>query len=383
MIRVFALLAVLVTACGPVTSFQAPSPVQSAPTSAPIFVRQLPGEGPPAKYGSTPAYDACSLLSVDGLGQLGLRLRPHSTLMHDYLDGDVPADVAVEQDVIAAVSFCEYTLTNNGRVNLHVHQTPHLAPRHLLDMTQRHFEDTTARQERGLKISVTKDQGWWWFYLARPDLLIVGGVEEQDANAQSVATRLSSQVAELAARGPTAPVRHVYDAPYADVRPVCEIASAAAFTRSHPARSAAIVHAQYYLSAVEHPILRGNGTSRQTVTSCYRTNVVPEGVHNKREHRHIDVSFSMWDKEEAATGGNAYSCDPADDHPFAPPVAVSPSIGTGNTCMSSLNNNWALTFQHRKVNVSVTTGDLEQSAAEERRAQLMPAAQEVAAALAK
>ncbi|TWP53437.1 hypothetical protein FKR81_05630 [Lentzea tibetensis] len=141
MIRLFALLAVLVTACGPVTSFQAPSHVPSAPTSAPILVRQVPGDGAPARYGSTATYDACSQLSVDG---------------------------------------------------------------------------------------------------------------------------------------------------------------------------------------------RRTG----------------------REHRHLYASFSMWDKEEAATGGNAYSCDPADDHQFAPPVAVSPSIGTGNTCMSSLNNNWALTFQHNKVNVS-------------------------------
>lgn len=44
--------------------------------------------------------------------------------------------------------------------------------------------------------------------------------------------------------------------------------------------------------------------------------------------------MTLWDKPQAAADLTAYLCDPTERHPIGPPVAVSPSVGTGQTCLT-------------------------------------------------
>ncbi|SDL53397.1 hypothetical protein SAMN04488074_111246 [Lentzea albidocapillata subsp. violacea] len=58
---------------------------------------QIAGEGPPPSYGGTPMYDACSLITITDLAQLGVPLNDGWVVAHDYLDRDVPLEAAVSQ----------------------------------------------------------------------------------------------------------------------------------------------------------------------------------------------------------------------------------------------------------------------------------------------
>lgn len=54
------------------------------------------GTGPVLRYGDSAVYDACSLVTIDGLARHGVELNDDVVVAHDYMDGDVPPDAAVK-----------------------------------------------------------------------------------------------------------------------------------------------------------------------------------------------------------------------------------------------------------------------------------------------
>lgn len=174
-------------------------------------------------------------------------------------------------------------------------------------------------------------------------------------DAKAFADKLESLVKTAIQKGPTAPMRHIYPEPFANkFKAPCDIASAEAYRKSYPnAGLPALVKTQFHIMAADTAMERHPESSLQGGALCERHNIAPEASSDKENYRALEASLRMWDKPQAAIDRNAYQCDPADKHPFGPPVAVTPSLGTGQTCMSNIQIDWVLDFQMGDVNVGL------------------------------
>jgi hypothetical protein len=349
-----------------------------------IVLKQLPGEGAAPKFGGTELYDGCSLLTVEELGQLGMRLHPRAEVEHGYLDGDVPAAPAR----MATTSSCVYYLSNQSRVSVDVYQTPRNTPGMLTERLVASAKDAAVRDEHGLKIAVWQDEDfqYWRFHVARSGLLVEGEIWTKAVPAEGFRARtdqfgeftaeeftneVSSFIAGKVNEGPTAPARHVYDAPFQGTKPVCEVASAAAGTGS-----AVMITATYKAGADETSIGKPGEKAFRTATSCDRSDL--------QGHRQLKVALDLWDEPAGATFSNSALCDPANAYlTNPPPIRIDPSFGTGQTCLfNAFSANWDLVFQVDEVGVHMSTGWFDDpTTPEERRAQLIPVAPAVVQAL--
>lgn len=75
------------------------------------------------QYGTTPIYDACSLLTIADLKPLGMSLAESESVIHGHLDGDVPPEAATAKGA-KPVSHCSYKLENWSTLVVNVHQSP-------------------------------------------------------------------------------------------------------------------------------------------------------------------------------------------------------------------------------------------------------------------
>ena len=373
---------------GPHTKGSRPDPSPfSLAADARVLLRQIPGEGPPPSFGGTPIYDACSLVTIDSLTQLGVTLNHDRVVMHDYLDGDVPPEAAFEQSG-DFVSGCSYGLSNSNVLLVSVYQTPHISPKDLdFQIGRPERAGAPTRAEDGLSIAHVELDDSVEIRLWRPGLLVVVTLQTDKPgpygplDAQTFATRLETIAKTALSRGPTAPMRHVHTSLLDKVKHPCEVASTEVFLASFPSRSAAAVQTQFHPKASLTPMERHPESALQGASSCSRHNIVPRGTTNKAEYRELDLKVTVWDKAQAATDLNAYLCDPADRHPFGPPVAVSPSVGTGQTCLTDTRIDWVLNFLVDNVNVSLQGGALTTGPpTRQRRDELLPAAQAIVSA---
>lgn len=350
-----------------------------------VLLREVPGEGPAPKFGGTPIYDACAMITIDSLTSLGVELNHDVVVMHDYLDGDVPPEAAVSQAGLDSASRCSYQLSNGNRLHVEVHQTPYNSAEDLeFSIGRAERQGARIRSEDGLSIARMDDKDAMEIRLWRTGLLVavvLGTKQPGLFDEQTFATKLESVVKAALLRDPTAPMRHVYTSLFDRVKHPCEVASAEVFMKAFPSRSAAAVRTQFHPRPSRTLMERHPDHALQGGMLCLRHNIVAEGTVNKAEYRELDLKLNVWDNPQAATDLNTYSCDPADRHPFGPPVAVSPSVGTGQTCMGDLQIDWVLNFLVDNVNVSLQGGSpVNGPTASRRRDELLPAARAIAAA---
>ncbi|MFS8096130.1 hypothetical protein LFM09_03230 [Lentzea alba] len=363
-----------------------PSPFFPASDSE-VLLRQVPGEGSAPSFGGTPIYDACALVTIDSLTRLGVTLNHDRVVMHDYLDGDVPPEAAFEQPG-DFVSGCSYGLSNGNALLVSVYQTPYISPKDLdFQMGRPERAGAPTRTEDGLSIAHVELDDSVEIRLWKPGLLVVVTLQTDkpgpygSLDAQTFATRLETIAKTALSHGPTAPMRHVYTSLLDKVKHPCEVVSTEVFLASFPSRSAAAVQTQFHPKASLTPMERHPESALQGASLCSRHNIVPGGTTNKAEYRELDLKITWWDKTQAAVDLNSYLCDPADRHPFGPPVTVSPSVGTGQTCLTDTRIDWVLNFLVDNVNVSLDGGALTTAPpALQRQAELMPAAQAIVSA---
>lgn len=367
----------------------------SRPATSPFFsdnqvlLRQVPGAGPAPKFGGTPIYDACSVITIDGLTRLGVELNHDVTVMHDYLEGDVPPDAAVSQPGLDSASHCYYGLSNRNWLQVFVYQTPYNSAHDLeFSIGKAERKGAEIRTEDDLSVAELDLGDMVEIRLWKAGLLVVVTFQTERPgpygpfDKATFAAKLEQIAKAAVLRGPTAPMRHVYTSLFDKVKHPCEIASTEAFMKAFPSHSAAAVKTQFHPRAASTPMERHKTESAlQGGMSCTRHNIVADGVTNDAEYRELGLSLNMWDNQQAATDLNAYQCDPADHHPFGTPVAVTPVAGTGQTCLTELVLDWVLEMQIDNVNISLQAALAKpKPPAGQRRDELMPAAQAIATA---
>ena len=215
----------------------------------------------------------------------------------------------------------------------------------------------TPRSEDGLSLiqwndaeSTTQHIDVW-----KPDLLINVYIDTYNPgpygtmDVQTFATALEPLVKSAISKGPTAPMRHVYSGLLGKVKSPCEVMSRTAFRKTFPAHSgeAAMTEGTFY------PAASSRGPEWEGQISCERHNIVPNGDLNEAEYRELHVSLSVRENEQAATEHNTLLCGLTSRPDIADVVAVTPSVGTGRTCMLRIGSDWTLQFQLGHVGVSI------------------------------
>lgn len=329
------------------------------------------------------------MITIADLDRLGVTLHDGWVVAHDYLDRDVPPEAAVSQPALDPASACTYRLQNWNSLLIEVHQAPYNSAEDVEFASGRAArKQADVRAEDGLSLARWHDTDSWDIDLWRSGLLVQVSLTTDKPgpygpfDAKTFATKLEPLVKAAVLTGPTAPMRHSYPAPFDRLKHPCEIAGTEAFYKSFPStHSAAAVKTQFHPRHAMTPMDRHPESALQGGMLCKRHNLVPDGVTNRAEYRELDLTTRFWDNPQAAADRNAYQCDPLDKHPAGPPVAVSPTVGTGETCMTDLQINWALDLRLDNVNISLTAalGDHKLTAGQ-RRDQLLPAAQAIAAA---
>ncbi|MFJ5991247.1 hypothetical protein [Lentzea sp. NPDC092896] len=361
-----------------------PQPAQ-AQQAEEITLTQAPGDGRPLKFGDTALYDACSVITIDQLAGLGVSLDPKNSITHEHLDGDVPPGAAVAQSSADSASYCAYVLSNGNRLSVSVHQTPFNTAEDLAFLqTGGPRRPGTPRSEDGVSLiqwnnaeTNTQRIDVW-----KPDLLINIYIDTYHPgpygtmDVQTFAIALEPLVKSAVSKGPTAPMRHVYSGLLGKVKNPCEAMSRTAFRKSFPAHSgeAAMTEATFY------PAAPSRGPEWEGQISCERHNIVPNGNLNEAEYRELHVSLSVRENEQIATEHNTLLCGLVSRPDIVDVVTVTPSVGTGRTCMLRLGSDWTLQFQVGHVGVSIRGPLAEKPTQEERRELLVPAAQAIAEA---
>ncbi|MFI6096932.1 hypothetical protein ACIA8G_15325 [Lentzea sp. NPDC051213] len=362
----------------------APGPIKGDPDS--IVLRQEPGTGPAFKYGGTPIYDACTLVTIASLESFGLKLARDYNVGHEHLDADVPADAAIALGSGPdRISNCFYMLDSKDSLHVDVHQTPFTTPADLtVDQNRAKFGGAEIRTSAGLSLASWRDDRYKSDHvmLWNADLLVEVTIRQTDdsTGALDVAAfvpKLESLLQSGIAAGPTAPMRHVYDSPVETVKDPCAIASAAAFSAAFPsiATAPSIVDGSYPIDATIPESEQGRSNARRADLACSRTNIVPRGSLNTDSYRVLKVDLLVWDRKLPADTRNAAHCDPSTEHTRIP---VAPSIGTGQACLVGSSGEWELKFQVDNVNVGVQYGDSDARAESAvRLEQLVPAAKSI------
>lgn len=362
----------------------------AAPNPDEVLMTQVPGEGPAPKFGGTPIYDGCSLITIKDLKQIGVELNYDVTVMHDYLDGDVPPEAAASQTSLDSATHCYYSLANRNWLQVEVHQTPYNTAKDIEFRSGKpERKGAKVRTDSGLSIAHMDAGDQWEIYLWKADMLIVVAFQTEKPGSygpfdkKAFAEQLEPIAKAAILKGPTAPVRHVYAAPFDKVKHPCEVASVEAFKKSYPSSaSAAAVKTQFHpkasLTSLEY---HKSESSLQGGMLCTRHNIVKDGVTNDAEYRALDLKLNAWVNPQGAIDLNAYFCDPNAAHPVGVPIAVQPVVGTGQTCMTDLQINWSMDILVENVSITlVAARGRSKMTAEERRDQLLPAAQVIAAA---
>ncbi|MBB5911063.1 hypothetical protein [Actinoalloteichus hymeniacidonis] len=160
-------------------------------------------ELPASSYGGTLVYDACALVPIDRLTELGL--------VHDLggrreaLDADVPAEAVLEHS-FNSVSFCSRTLTSPPLESLHVnvYQEPYVE-RYEIDRRLRvegeALDVGSGMAGRTWEETTPTGQVNYYFLVERPEAIVQGRFEiDADAAAEGI-PELRAQLAQLVAEG--------------------------------------------------------------------------------------------------------------------------------------------------------------------------------------
>lgn len=314
------------------------------------------GSYSPTTFGDTAVHDACSVIRIQHLNEIGVPLAENEPVVQQRVDGNVLPEAALPQSAGDAVGHCSYPLANGNAMTVSVHQTPFNTAADLESLQQEGIRaGATLRTADGLSLAQWHDAlsnsrrvNVW-----KPDLLIdvsIGTSKPWPINgmdATATAIQLETLVKNAIIAGPIAHEDHYYDYPLSRLRNPCEVANFAAFGRAFPSHAGApsIIRGTYHPTRSQSSILM----------SCKRTNVVFNGSLNKAEHHELLVEFAVADNEQDARTENARLCDRS-AHPEV--VDATPSVGPSRSCLVKHGTDWALWFQLDQVNLRVSTPGL-------------------------
>ncbi|MCX2733222.1 hypothetical protein OOZ19_23520 [Saccharopolyspora sp. NFXS83] len=343
------------------------------------FLQLTPG-GPAARYGATPAYDACATVPPAVLEQIGLKLALDRQLEHSYAKDDELPERAIED---SEMSGCDYLIDSTASptdlVSLKVYQQPRSSETELELVAESPASQdvpVSTSTDRGFQVGYWQDpdqRGGWRATVARPDvavdvLITLSDPEYGGRPVDQVVGELTTRIVDGLAAGPAA-LDISYTGRYADTPNPCDVLNGAALEASFPVQASNWVR-DYYLPG---ELRMAEADGYRVDTGCTRTAAVDGDIFGP-DPDSISADFMNWEDVEVGRKYVANKCD----HPILgkPPVRTEVQIGDGTTCLTDLNGDWRLEFQSGRTTVTLGSSSASQDPQEVAR-MLEPAAREV------
>ncbi|PTM53236.1 hypothetical protein [Desmospora activa] len=310
-----------------------------------VLLKQQEGKGNPQRYGSVSVYDACTVLPLKALTDLGLEhgdqtdFKARSAVRSIHLAESVPAAVT-GVGVLDGVSKCTYSIEGE-HISLDIYQPPFNAE----NVLQRQLEVPTNqggqfRTEQGVPLAVWQGPSGWYFVIDKQDVVVQGYLPLEkpnygNYNLEQLTEEIAKQVIANLNQGPTAPAQYQYDSPYQGIPAPCKVVSAEAFEQSFGEPASGQIEATYY--AGEFQTTNFGITSVPNITTeCNRSNLVPSGNSN-RAYRSVDVKFSHY-RDEKWAKSDFKICNPdAPNSDLHQAKVLDIEIGDSPVCLTKSN----------------------------------------------
>lgn len=313
-----------------------------------VLLKQQAGKGEPQSYGSVPVYDACTVLPLKALTDLGLEhgdqtdFSARSAVTSLHLAESVSTSNSVSGvGVLDGISKCTYSI-GGEYLSLDIYQPPFNKEETL--QKQREVPTNQGgqyRTEQGVPLAVWQGPSGWYFLIDKKDMVVQGYLPLEQANygnhsLEQLTEEVAKQVISNLSKGPTAPAQYPYDEPYQDIPDPCQVVSAEAFRQSFKEPASGQIEAKYY--AGEFQVTNFGITSIPNITTtCKRSNLVPSGETNS-DYRSVDVTFSHY-RDEKWAKSDYKVCDPnAPSSDLRKPLALDMKIGDGPVCLTKKND---------------------------------------------
>jgi hypothetical protein len=360
---VLAALAIALTGCTTTMSGTAgPGRIDEQlglPGNRGLLLRQQLGTGAPHSFGGVPAYDACTVMSLDVVQQSGFAVNSTPSrgpvLRTKRMTEDAPDDPNARGDTAAhGVSECLYPGPNSELMILTIHQAPFDAPEEQESM------ERALRSQGGVDGEVAgfrtltagpsdNNRFSWASMIFAPGFYVevVRTAPRQEPTDEAQVTAVVKQVAERLHAAPTGPSTYSYGGQYGHVRPPCENFTSADFRAALGYGTDGRVVEEYELAQTRTDPSPDSGnlghtTSWAVETSCKQeTQAAANSGVGTSIAQGITLRFTNYLTEQMATQANDYDCALGKGfrRPFGEPKTVPFAVGDGLTCLSNMGKN--------------------------------------------
>jgi hypothetical protein len=321
-----------------------------------IVLRQQLGTGTPHAFGGVPAYDACTVMSLDVVQQSGYVVNSTPSrgpvLRTTRMTEDAPDDPNARSSSAAhGVSECLYPGPNSELLVLTIYQAPFDAPEQN-DSMERSLRrqggvDGEVAGFRTLTVGPSETSRFTRVTAIFPPgfyvevLRLATRAEPTDEEQLAAVVK---QVAERLHDPPTGPSSYSYGAQYSHVRPPCEMFMSADFRAALGYGTDGRVVEEYELAQTRTDPSPDSGNLGHTVgwsvqTSCKRQtqSAANSGVGDSIDQG-ITLRFTNHLTEEMAAQAIDYECALGKGYrrPFGEPKEVPFTVGDGLTCLSNM-----------------------------------------------
>jgi len=376
---------------GQVTAEQSQSATPSRPRPpSEFFLQQAPGVGKAFTYGGTPIFDACEVISLVDITEVGAVPKDKKILetadienTHLLADGQIGPDEDADKGASAGVSGCSMHFGDLNMISVQIYQPPFNGDSKDRERFERMLTpegasirvgdgapivnnqvvgDTMVNGMRAVTLREVGTNNWFVgllapgfyanvkFSFSKPEQLAVPS-EQILQGLIDLATKHLSQE-------PTGPTTYYFPQPYSGVKSPCSLFSGNDFVAAYGEPDVGRVVENYGLAETNFVSgSTGGEMSPHVLTSCKRENpsAARIGASEKPVHS-IEARFENFRETQAASSRNNWDCG---DQPGEPrdytPERVSPKIGDALTCLVPYSKTRGLTFVVGKVKVELLT----------------------------
>ncbi len=308
-----------------------------------VFLTYQPGSGRPFRLGATDAYDACTVLPLSAVREVGIELDPKYDVRQDFMERDAPGDPSQARMLLEGLSNCTWPGVRDQAVILQIFQPPFSHDR---DRTSRleFLERNGAKEEsvRGMRVYTNHGgnndprswqvsmfaDGYWGLLLLKTTQQSYRGGSPQD-----VVSKLVDGIVANLQGGPTGPASFGYaPGPYEKFPEPCMLLTRDDFRQLYGVDDVGRVFRGR--TAGEQPVTEDKKLlARYVSLTCSRKAMGKTFADDNAPG--LEIEFQVAQDVEQAARLEFLECDPSSvgAKQFGPPLAIPTRIGDGSVCM--------------------------------------------------
>ncbi|KJK42080.1 hypothetical protein UK23_38825 [Lentzea aerocolonigenes] len=337
---------------------QAPGPADTS------VIGQKVGEV--TKYGDVAVFDACTVLPVSAVEELGFKDAAHGWHNQTYLSRSVPTAEATIKDELDPISVCMYEpMIENRmeRITVSIYQRPFNsllpADRAIKDDTLLTVGGLRTAMSPGLKpdsfdARITTNDGKTQAIVGASTMSDVKDITDHKA----AFMKLLELVAQNLSRGPQGLTTHVHTGRYEKVPSACDILSAELFQELTQSKDSGIAEANFREREGMKKFVNDKNETHYYYSNqqdCRRLSPEWYNAKSRSDGKALMVELETYRDAEMAVR-NAHDCDPNSPSRkvFGEAVLTNEKIGDFATCSYRVGDSPTMSFVAGRTQVRLT-----------------------------